>query len=59
MERCSNHAEGAHGNINESINRHGNSNFSSGLSATINYIFHYFQNRGLNHGKSFSIRYSN
>ena len=58
MGRCSNHAEGAHGNINESINRRGNSNFSSGLSATINYILNYFQNRKLNHGKSFSIRHS-
>ena len=58
MGRCSNHAEGAHGNINESINRRGNYNFSTGLSATINYILNYFQNKKTNHGKSFSIRHS-
>ena len=53
MNRCSNHAEGTHGNINSSMSHQGASNFSSGLSATINYILNLFQNRQKNHGSSF------
>ena len=57
--RCSNHSEGAHGNINDSIERRGSSNFSSGLSATISYILNYLQNRKANYISPFSKRYSN
>lgn len=56
--RCSNHAEGAHGNINNSIERRGATNFSSGLSATINYILNYLQNRKTNYISPFSKRHS-
>lgn len=38
IARCSNHAEGSHGNINSSIDNHGSSNFSTSLSVVINYI---------------------
>lgn len=41
--RCTNHAEGAHGNINSSMERRGATNFSSGLSTTINYILNFFK----------------
>lgn len=43
--RCSNHTEEAHANINGSIESLGSSNFSTGLSVIINYIFNVFQNR--------------
>lgn len=56
--RCSNHAEGAHGNINNSIERRGATNFSSGLSATISYILNYLQNRKTNYTSPFSKRHS-
>lgn len=46
VDRCTNHAEGAHGNINSSMELRGATNFSSGLSTTINYIFNFFQNTG-------------
>ena len=55
--RCTNHAEGAHGNINSSMERRGATNFSSGLSTTINYILNFFQNRKNNHGTSFANRH--
>ena len=48
MGRCSNHAEGANGNINESMERLGAANFSTGLSATISYILNNIQNRKAN-----------
>lgn len=57
MGRCSNHAEGAHGNINESTERRGAANFSTGLSATINYILNNIQNRKANIS-NFSKNYS-
>lgn len=48
---CSNHAEGAHGNINDSIKKYRVSNFSSDLSSTINYVPFFF----LNHKKFIEI----
>ena len=59
VARCSDHAEGAHGNINVSMKKRGASNFSSGLSATINYVLCFFQNRKKNHGKSFARHHIN
>lgn len=57
MGRCSNHAEGAHGNINESMERLGAANFSTGLSATISNILNNIQNRKANIS-NFSKHYS-
>ena len=53
VARCFNHAEGAHGNINDSMKQRGASNFSSGLSTIINYVLKFFQNRKSNHGSFF------
>ena len=57
MSTCSNHSEGAHGNINSNIVTRGASNFSSGLSVIINYILNNLQNRHNNHGISFSRKH--
>lgn len=53
VARCTNHTEGAHGNINTSIEHRGAANFSTGLSSTINYVLNVLQNRQNNHGTSF------
>lgn len=42
LGRCTNHSECAHGNINSSMEWRGATNFSSGLSTTINYILFFF-----------------
>lgn len=39
---CTNHSECAHGNINSSMEWKGATNYSSGLSTTINYILIFF-----------------
>lgn len=45
IPRCSNHSEGAHGNINQTLNKHGTFSIKSGIKSITDYIFSYLKNR--------------
>ena len=53
IPRCSNHSEGAHGNINQTLTNHGIYSMKSGFSKIIKYIFSYIENRKKTYGDSF------
>lgn len=57
--RCSNHSEGAHGNINSIIHSKGQRNVKKSLILIVNYILNYLHNREENCYHSFKTRHTN
>lgn len=44
VPRCSNHCEGAHGNISQELKKKGQKSFLSGFKVITDYILNYLQN---------------
>ena len=53
IPRCSNHSEGAHGNINQTLTKHGKYSMKTGFSKIIKYIINYIENRKDTYGEAF------
>ncbi|KAK8877935.1 hypothetical protein M9Y10_004698 [Tritrichomonas musculus] len=58
IARCSNHSEGAHGNINESLPKKGRRSVRSGFSTMADYILNYLNNRIDSYGLSFQKKHN-
>lgn len=57
IPRCSNHSEGAHGNINQLLPKHGIFSLKTGFRKITNYIFSYLNNRENIYGNSFEKKH--
>lgn len=58
IPRCSNHAEGSHGNINQDLPKSGVLSLKVGLSTIANYIISHITNLPNTYGNSFKVKHS-
>lgn len=58
IPRCSNHCEGAHGNIKQALKKKGKKTFKAGFKVIIDYIFNYISNRHNSFTDSFKKVYT-
>lgn len=55
--RCSNHCEGCHANINQSLSTSGQTCVRTGFSAVVNYLLNYFQRRSSTYEDAFKNKH--
>lgn len=55
--RCTNHSEGAHGNINSNLKKKGKKSVRVGISVIADYIIQYLDNRKENYCESYNRRH--
>lgn len=58
IPRCTNHAEGFHGNINSKLRKKGISSFKTGFCKIVDFIVNYIENRKESYGMPFQRKHS-